>query len=90
MTDAQVWGVHYGYEMRREKRSSDFRMLYSLYFNANSKKKIRSSKLWLLPYLDFIVGGETPSISKEKQRKIIENVDKMLAKMAQSKDKEVN
>ena len=64
--------------------------LYSLYFNANSKKKIRSSKLWSLPYLDFIVGGETPSISKEKQRKIIENVDKMLAKMAQNKDKEVN
>jgi hypothetical protein len=87
MTDAQVWGVHYGYEMRREQRSSDLRMLYSLYVNANSKTKSRADKLWPLPYLDFISRGDIPEVSKEKQRKIIENVNAFWAKRNK---KEVN
>ena len=39
-----------GYVHRNDKRSSDFRMLYALYYNSNSEESKRKSpeKLWPL------------------------------------------
>lgn len=81
MTDAQIWGVHYGYEINKEQEASNFRTLLHAYVSANNKKKISAKNLWPLPYLDFIEEDNTPKISKENQNKILENVNKMFVKL---------
>ena len=86
MTDAQIWGVHYGYEMRKEQRSEDFRVLASIYVNSNCKEKVKAKDLWPLPYVDYLNEVHIKPITKQQQEDIIRNTNAMFAKMAESKE----
>lgn len=81
MTDAQIWGVHYGYEIRLEQQSVNFRTLMYSYVSMNSKKRVSQKNMWPLPYIDCLQQEAIPKISKDNQRRIIDNVNKMFAKL---------
>ena len=52
LTPAETYSIVQGWLWRKERRSADFRELYTLQFNQWSKSKKLSSQLWPLRLLD--------------------------------------